>query len=99
MKLPDECHTLEEIRTEIDEIDHAIISLIRTRFSFIHEIIKFKNNPDEVWAKSRYSDVINDRRKFASECNLDPGIIEDIYRIILDHSIKMQLGLLKNKQK
>ena len=99
MNLPHKCHSLEEIRAEIDEIDHTIISLIGRRFSYIHEIIEFKNNTDEVWAKNRYSEVIMDRREFAATCNLNPDIIENIYRIILDHSIKVQLGLLKNKHK
>lgn len=99
MKLPQECYSIEELRQNIDEIDHTIISLIGKRYSFIQEIIKYKNNIEEVYAKNRYLAVIGERRKFATECNLNPDVIESIIRILMDYSIKEQLELLKNKQK
>jgi isochorismate pyruvate lyase len=99
MKLPHECHSIEEIRQEIDEIDHSIINLIANRFSFIREIINYKSNADEVYAKDRYFAVINDRRETAISHHLDPDVIENIFRIMMDYFIKEQLGLLKNKQK
>ena len=99
MKLPHECGSIEEVRREIDEIDHAIISLIGKRFSFIQEIIKYKSDADQVYAKNRYLDVIRERREFAAYHHLNPDVIENVYRILMDYSIKEQLGLLKNKQK
>ena len=99
MKLPVECQNIEEIRRQIDEIDHAVISLIGKRFSFIQQIVKYKHKTDEVWAKDRYVAVINERREFAARHNLNPDLIEDLYRILMDYSIKEQLELLKNKQK
>ena len=99
MKLTHECNNIEELRQKIDEIDHAIISLIGKRFSFIQEIIKYKNNIDDVYAKNRYLDVISERRKFAAKHHLNPDVIESMYRILMDYFIKEQLELLKNKQK
>lgn len=99
MKLPYECNSIEEIRQEIDEIDHSIIDLIAKRYSLIQEIIRFKSNTDEVYAKKRYLAVINDRREIASGHQLDPDVIENIFRIMMDYFIKEQLELLKNKQK
>ena len=99
MKLPHECHNIEEVRQEIDEIDQAIISLIGKRFSFIKEIIKYKTNSDDVYAKNRYKDVISKRREIAASHYLNPDVIESMYRIMMDYFIKEQLELLKNKQK
>ena len=99
MKLPQECHSIEEIRREIDEIDNAIISLVGKRFSFIQEIIKYKSNIDEVYAKERYLSVIYERREIAASHHLNPDVIESIYRIMMDYFIREQLELLKNKQK
>jgi len=98
MKLPHECRSIEEVRQEIDEIDHAIISLIGKRFSFIQEIIKYKSNVDEVYAKNRYLGVISERREFAANHQLNPDVIESMYRILMDYFIEKQLELLKNKQ-
>jgi isochorismate pyruvate lyase len=99
MKLPYECNSIEEIRQEIDEIDQSIINLIAKRYSFIQEIIKFKSSTGEVYAKKRYLAVIYDRRKLASDHQLDPDVIENMFRILMDYFIKEQLGLRKNKQK
>jgi len=99
MKLPYECNSIEEIRQEIDEIDHSIINLIAKRYSLIQEIIKFKSSTDDVYAEKRYLAVINDRRKIASDHYLDPDVIENIFRIMMDYFIKEQLELLRNKQK
>ena len=58
MKLPRECKSIEEVRLQIDEIDQIIIDLIGKRFSFIQEIVKYKNTVDEVIAKNRFQTVI-----------------------------------------
>jgi len=73
--------------------------MIGKRFSFIQEMIKYKNNIEEVYARNRYLAVISERRKFASRCHLNPDIIESIIRILMDYSIREQLELLKDKQK
>jgi isochorismate pyruvate lyase len=99
MKIPHKCNSLEEVRQEIDEIDQAIIGLIGKRFSFIKEIVKYKSSIDEVYAKNRYNTVISKRREIAANFDLDPDVIERIYRIMMDYSIKEQLKLVKEKQK
>jgi len=97
MKLPHECRNIEEIRKEIDDIDHDILRLIGKRFSYIKAIIKYKKKPDDVRAKERHSEVISERRSFAESLELDPDVIENVYQILMDYSIKTQLELLKNK--
>ena len=99
MKLPHECSSIKEIRQEIDEIDNTIISLIGKRYSFVQEIIKYKNNIDEVYANERYLSVISERRRIAALHHMDPDVVEKIYRIMIDYFIKVQLELLKKKQK
>jgi isochorismate pyruvate lyase len=98
MKLPHECHNIEEVRQEIDEIDQAIIGLIGKRYSYIEEIIKYKSNTEEVYAKNRFDEVILRRRELAIRHRLNPDVIESMYRIMMDYFIKEQLELLKNKQ-
>jgi len=97
MKLPNECKSIEELRLQIDEIDHDIIDLIGKRFSFIQEIVKYKNTVDEVIAKNRFQVVISERRKMAISHHLDPDVIENIYRIMMKYFIQEQLELLKKK--
>ena len=97
MKLPQECSSIEDVRREIDSIDNEIIGLIGKRFTFIREIIKYKNNAEDVVAKERYNTVIARRRELAAMYLLNPDVIENIYRIMMDYFIKEQFVLLKKK--
>ena len=97
MKLPQDCSSIEDVRREIDKIDNEIIGLIGKRFTFIREIIKYKNNADDVYAKERYNTVIARRRELATMHQLNPDVIESIYRILMDYFIKEQFVLLKKK--
>ena len=99
MKVPYECHSINEVRQEIDEIDQAIIGLIAKRYSFIQEIAKYKSTIDEIYAKDRYNTVISKRREIAVNHNLDPDLIEKIFRTMMDYFINEQLELLKKRQK
>jgi len=97
MKMPHECQNIEEIRKEIDDIDHDILRLIGKRVTYIKAIIKYKNNSDDVKAKERHSEVITERRSYAESLDLDPDVIEIIYQVLMDYSMEIQLALLKNK--
>jgi len=99
MKVPYECHNINEVRQEIDEIDQAIIGLIAKRLSFIQEIAKYKSTINEIYAKERYNEVISKRREIAANHNLDPDVIEKMYRTMMDYFIEEQLELLKKRQK
>jgi isochorismate pyruvate lyase len=98
MKTPQECRSLDEVRLQIDEIDNGIIGLIGERFTFVKEIVKYKNNKYDIYAPDRYNEVINRRRELAVSFNLDPDVIENMYRIMMDYFIKEELELLKNKE-
>lgn len=99
MNVPHECHSIEEVRQQIDEIDQKIIDLIGNRFAYIPQIVRYKNNADEVYAKDRHLAVLSQRRIMASDHHLDPDVIEQMYRILMDYFIKEQVELIKNKQK
>ena len=98
MKAPKECETIVEVRTEIDAIDQQIIKLIANRAQYVQEIIRFKKNEDEVWAKNRYNEVFEVRRKWAEEQGLNPDVIENIYKTVVHYFIDEQMKMLKEKQ-
>ena len=98
MKKPHECHNIEEVREEIDRIDNNIIGLIGERFFYIKEVVKYKKKSDDVFAADRHNLVIKKQRELATSHNLDPDVIENMYRIMMDYFIKEQLVLLKEKK-
>lgn len=95
MTKPKDCKTITEIREEIDRIDKQIIDLIGERFQYVKEIVNFKSNEDEVKAKPRYEEVLEIRKKWAAQYELDPGVIENIYKTMIHYFIDEQLKILK----
>lgn len=97
MKNPKVCQDIEEIRTEIDNIDYQILQLFSQRYSFVKEIVKFKTDEDSVIAESRQIEVINKRREWAEELGLNPDLFEEIFWILLKFNVKKELEILNSK--
>jgi isochorismate pyruvate lyase len=98
MKYPEECESIEEIRQCLDEIDLQIIELLGKRLNYIKEIVKFKIDEDEIIANARQQEVINLRRKWAEINNLDPDLIENLYKTLIEFNIKRELKIFRNRK-
>ena len=95
MKNPGDCTSIVEIREGIDLIDKQLIELIGKRFQYVKEIVKFKSNKEDVEAKPRYEEVLRVRKQWATEQNLNPDVIETIYKTMIQYFIEEQLNILK----
>jgi len=99
MKKPEECKNINEVRESIDEIDKKIIELLVKRFSYVKEIVKYKEKTEEsIIAQKRRDEVISTRKKWAVEKGLNANIIEKIYTLLTEYFINEELKLInKNK--
>ena len=95
MKNPADCSNIDEIRNEIDAIDRNIINLLGERLLFIKAIVRFKKNKEDVMARKRYVQVLEQRRKWAAERGIDPDIVEKAYRTLMDYFIDEQKKIMK----
>jgi isochorismate pyruvate lyase len=77
------CATLGEVRTNIDRIDRAIVTLIAERGSFVREAARFKENPEAVEDKRRVEQIIAKMRGLAGESHVPPEVVEATYRAMI----------------
>lgn len=99
MKEPNQCENIDEIRAAIDSIDKQVLELIAKRFQYVKEIVKFKAEDEEsIIAKRRYDEVLNRRRELAIQNELNPDVIEEIYKILIHYFIEEELKILKQKK-
>jgi len=87
MKSPAECASLDEVRAEIDRIDHAIVSLIGERAGYVHRAARFKTSEAAVAAPERQEAMLRARRAWAEQADLDPGVVEKLYRDLVAYFI------------
>lgn len=96
MKDISDCNNIEDIREAIDELDREIIKLLGRRFQYVKGIVKFKDkNEQSIVARERKEAVIRSRRKLAIENGLDPDVIEDLYRNLINHFIEEELKMIR----
>ncbi|MCQ2195564.1 MAG: chorismate mutase [Paludibacteraceae bacterium] len=94
-KKPSECTNITEVRNEIDNIDDAIISLLSERFQYVKEVVKYKEKTAaSIDAADRKKAVIEQRRLWAEERGLNPDVIEEIYRRLIQYFISEETKIM-----
>lgn len=90
-----DCKSIEEVRENINRIDRDIVELISQRGSYVRQAAKFKKTTEDVKAPSRVEEVILKVRGLAVENDLDPDIVEKIYRTMIACFIDYELKVHK----
>lgn len=89
---PSECTCIEEVRSEIDNIDKVIVELLSKRFQYVKEVVKYKDNtPASIEAPKRRQTVIECRRQWAQEHGLNPDVIESMYDNLIQYFIEEEM--------
>lgn len=95
-KQPSECTNITEVRDEIDSIDYEILKLLGLRFEYVKEVVKYKDKTaNSIVAAERREAVIAQRRQWAIDHGLNPDIIEEMYRNLIQHFIAEEMKILK----
>ena len=95
---PKDCANIQDIRTEIDKLDRQIIALIGQRFKYVQAAAKFKTSETSVKAPERFKSMLKQRRIWAEQENLNPDVIENIYRDLVNYFINEELADWKNNK-
>jgi len=91
-----ECHSLAEVRDEIDKLDDRIVELIAERNNYIKQAARFKDTIAEVKAPDRIDAVIQRLRHKALELDLSPNLIADLYKMMIDEMVETEIAELRN---
>jgi len=90
------CNSLPEVREEVDIIDTHIVELISQRSHLIRQAAGFKESVDEVKADDRIDDIMQRVRKKAIELNVNPNMISDLFKIMIDEMVETEISELRN---
>lgn len=92
-----DCKNLEEVRSNIDRIDHKIIKLIAERGGFVKEASKFKKDSQDIKAPQRVEAVIEKVRTLSNDYGANPDMVEKMYREMIAGFINMEMNEFNNK--
>lgn len=91
------CKSLEEVRSNIDRIDDAIIKLIAERGTYVIQASAFKKDEDGVKDTGRVEKVIAKVRSKANEYGANPDMVEVLYREMISRFVTMELSEFQKK--
>lgn len=99
LKEPDKCINIQEVRNAIDVLDREILELFARRLEYIKEIVKFKKSDENsIIAQERKELVLKERKFWAEELNLDIAMIEQIFTLLIDKNIEIQIKLSNSER-
>ncbi len=88
---------MEELREEIDLLDNELIGLFAKRFKFIEDAALIKNDINEIRDNARIEKIVSRVRNLAKTNNLSEDIIEELWRFIIELSIKHEKQMFIDK--
>lgn len=83
--------SLDDVRERIDAVDHEIVGLLAARAELVAQVVTFKRDAREVPAPARVEQVVANVRQLASERQLDPDLVECVYRPMIAWFTDQQL--------
>ena len=92
---PADCASMAELRVEIDRLDRALVALLADRAGYIDRAAELK--PAEglpARIDARVEDVTAKVRAAAEARALDPDLIEDLWRRLMEWSIAREERVL-----
>ncbi len=95
LTLPQDCHSMPELRVQIDKLDRQLIELLVTRAGYIDRASQLK--PAEglpARIPDRVEEVVQRVRASSDELGMDPDLAEKLWRILIDWSIAREERVL-----
>ena len=95
MKAPTDCHSMQELRAAIDALDGQVVAFLAMRARYIDRAIALKpaaGLPARI--EARVEDVVAKVRDRAGAEGLDPDLVEDLWRRLIDWSIAREEKVL-----
>ena len=91
------CKSLNEARENIERIDRHIVKLIGERRHYVKEATNFKENTEDVLDKARVELIIKKVRRLAEKAEVNPDMIEEVYRMMITAFGKLEIEDFKLK--
>jgi isochorismate pyruvate lyase len=86
-----ECNSIDDVRTNINNIDEQIVKLIALRGKFVNQAAKFKKDSHDVKAPKRVEEVIFKVKNIAQLNGANEEVVENVYRTMIDSFIKAEM--------
>ncbi|MFQ8432610.1 chorismate mutase [Amaricoccus sp. W119] len=90
-RAPNDCADMAELRREIDRLDRELVAMLSERRRYIERAAELKRgNGWPARIETRVEEVVARARRTAEENELDPELVEALWRRLIDWSIALE---------
>jgi isochorismate pyruvate lyase len=86
----EDCASMDQVRTEIDRVDDALLDLVAERFTYVDRAWQLKSNPAEATVPWRIRQVIDKVEARAKERGLPPELAVALWRQMIGWFIQYE---------
>jgi len=83
--------TLSAVRAHIDAVDRVVVRMLAHRIRYVQQAARFKRSSGDVRDSARVEEVIGRIRNHAQENAVNPDMIENMYRTMIEYAIRTEL--------
>lgn len=94
---PATCHSMVDVRREIDRVDRLIVRLIAERQNYIEQAGCIKQSRDAVRDVARVEDVVEKVVHQAGLEGANPALVETVYRTMIEWCINYEFTIFDKK--
>ena len=76
---PKNIKKLKELRKSLDKLDNLFINLIKKRTAIVKEVLKLKENKNQIVDKKRINKILKNIREKSIKKKIDPKITKRIW--------------------
>ena len=88
---------LKKIRKNLDILDNSFINLIKKRTNLVKQVLKLKENKNEIIDRKRISFILNQIKKKYLKNKIDPKITNRIWKNMIYSYIDFEKRNFKKK--
>lgn len=89
---PADCTTMDEVRSGVDKLDHALVALLRRRFDYMDAAARIKPERGHVRDEPRKAQVVANVRAAAAAAALPADTIARLWEQLVEASIAYELA-------
>ena len=88
---------LKKIRKKLDKLDNSFIKLIKKRTTLVKEVLKLKENKNQIIDQKRIKIILNKINKESKNKKIDPKITNTIWKSMIRAFINYEFKNFKKK--
>ena len=93
IKAPEDCLTMTEVRTGVDDVDRQLVALLKRRFGYMEVASRIKPDRAAVRDEWRKADVLAKVDAKADQLGVDRTLMARLYEDLIETSIAYELDL------